>query len=313
MVSVVMSTYKEPISYVKQAIDSILNQTLKEIEFIIIIDEPSNKELIEYVRERQQRDNRIKLLINESNCGLVESLNRGIEKASGRFIARMDADDISEVDRLEVQLKYLIDNDLDLVGCNVINIDENGAVIDIRGTNYPTTDKVIKKYLKMNNAIPHSTWFAKTTVFGQNNRYHNFKACEDYEFLTRIALDGKRLGNVKVPKLKYRINSLGISNNNKVQQKIGLYYVKSEYTEGEKSSLENFHKFLESKKGKKKQEDLRNYYKSSEQVKKFYHDKEWVKFLISGISVFVNSETGRQNIFYMFREWMLRIQYGVYY
>ncbi len=313
MVSVIMSTYREPVYYVKQAVDSILNQTLKEIEFVIIIDEPSNKELIEYVREQQQKDNRIVLLINENNCGLVESLNRGIERASGKYIARMDADDISETDRLEVQLKYLIDNDLDLVGCNVININEEGIIIDEKGTNYPTTDKVIKKYLKMDNAIPHSTWFAKSAVFEQGNRYHNFEACEDYEFLTRIALDEKKLGNIKVPKLRYRINSLGISNNKKVQQKICLYYVRYKYTKGKKSSLDEFHEFLESKTGKKKQKDINSYYRYSKQIKKFYSDKKWIRFVLSGIFVFMKSEVGRQVVFNSFKEWILHVQYGTNY
>ena len=97
MISVVMSTYKEPIEYIEQSINSILNQTYRDIEFVIIVDNPDNAEHIEYIQNRMSGDSRIKLSINEKNCGLTESLNRAIALARGTFIARMDADDIAEI------------------------------------------------------------------------------------------------------------------------------------------------------------------------------------------------------------------------
>ena len=76
MISVVMSTYREPIKYIKESVNSILHQTYKDIEFIIIVDDPDNFELIQYLKNISHSDERIKLYINEKNIGLTASLNK---------------------------------------------------------------------------------------------------------------------------------------------------------------------------------------------------------------------------------------------
>ena len=95
-VSIIMSTYNTPEEFLKKSIDSILNQTYSNIEFIIVCD--GNRE--EYEKIKKINDNRIKVLLNDNNRGLPYSLNFAIENSTGDYIARMDSDDIAINDRI---------------------------------------------------------------------------------------------------------------------------------------------------------------------------------------------------------------------
>ena len=81
-VSVIMATYKEPENQLRRSIESILNQTYKAFEYIIILDNPDNSDHIRIIKEYQQKDNRIQFHINEKNQGLTYSLNRGMQTAN---------------------------------------------------------------------------------------------------------------------------------------------------------------------------------------------------------------------------------------
>lgn len=110
-----MSTYNEENMLIRQAVESILNQTYSEFEFIIVLDNPKNIEIANLIQEYASRDKRIVILKNEKNLGLVKSLNKALEISKGEYIMRMDADDISEKDRIEKEYKFLKENNLDLV------------------------------------------------------------------------------------------------------------------------------------------------------------------------------------------------------
>lgn len=259
LISVIMSTYHEPLAWVGNAMDSILNQTYKNIEFIIVVDAPDNAKLIDFITERRQQDSRIIIHINVENVGLPSSLNTAIGLAKGEYIARMDADDISEPDRLACQMEYLISHRLDLIGCNIRTIDESGIIIDSQGTHLPLADDAIKKYLKMFPAIMHPTWLVRKTVYTDMGMYRNFPAAQDYEFLTRIALAGYRLGNVREPKLRYRINTGSISSTKKILQKSIHFFVRENYNAGRQSSVEDFYAFMNSDFGRKNREILKSF------------------------------------------------------
>ncbi|WP_295764198.1 glycosyltransferase [uncultured Oscillibacter sp.] len=307
-----MSTYREPLRYVEEAVTSVLEQTYRDIELIVMIDDPANRELIEYVERRAQADPRMVVSINEKNLGLTESLNRAKRMARGGYIARMDADDICEPDRIECQLDCLVRGGLDLVGCNVIDIDEDGRPLRSAPSHYPTRDRPIKDHLRINSAVPHPTWLAKRSVYERYD-YVDFPACEDYEFLTRLALDGRRLGNVEAPKLRYRINRNGISSSRKVAQKTSFYYVRRNYRAGKESSLEAFEAFLRSREGQRKKEALERYYKRSERLKEYRKDGRRARALIGGMFVFAVDPEGRDVVMNMLREkalvWRYRDRY----
>ena len=124
-ISVIMSVYNEKERELKAAINSILGQTYQNLEFIIILDNPLNKELQIVIEDYAERDSRIRFFINTQNMGLVRSLNKALKYVTGSFIARMDADDISLKSRLEDQLNYLIKNNADFVFAGIEYIDED--------------------------------------------------------------------------------------------------------------------------------------------------------------------------------------------
>lgn len=136
--SIIMSVYSEPIEWMRLSVDSILNQSYKDFEFIIINDKPDRKENRELLDVYKHKDNRIVLINNKVNLGLTKSLNIGLLAAKGEYIARMDADDISLPDRLKQQVDFLDTHpEVSIVGCSAYKIDEEGNVIDklIKPTN----------------------------------------------------------------------------------------------------------------------------------------------------------------------------------
>lgn len=183
LVSIIMSTFNEPISYIEKSIDSILEQTYDKIQLILINDNPNRKDLSDFLYEKSIKHNEIKYLINKENVGLVKSLNKGIEEADGFYIARMDADDISKKERISFQVAYLENNNLDLVGSNVIKIDESENEIGF--INVPTENYEIIKLNKYGSCLLHPTWLGKKSVFKSLNGYRNIYSCEDYDFITR--------------------------------------------------------------------------------------------------------------------------------
>ena len=131
-ISVIMSVYNEKKEWLQMSINSILNQSFKNFEFIIVLDNPDNIELKAVLEQFAAKDSRIKLIYNKKNMGLVYSLNSALKVAKGEYIARMDADDISELDRLEVQYNYFEQNpDIDFVSGFIRIIDEFDNVIGI--------------------------------------------------------------------------------------------------------------------------------------------------------------------------------------
>lgn len=312
LISVIMSTYQEPLVWICQAVDSVLNQTYKNIEFIIVIDDPDNTQLIDYLTKRGRQDARITIRVNEKNIGLAASLNKAIELAKGEYIARMDADDISEQDRLACQMEYLILHHLDLIGCNIRTIDESGKIIHDGESRFPLSDEAIKKYLEIGNIIMHPTWLTKKTVFTNMGMYRNFPAAQDYEFLTRIALAGYRLGNVKEPKLRYRINTRSISSTKKMMQKSIHFFVRQNYNMGRQSNMEDFNTFMETDAGRKKQENLEKFYKDYEKRCKYCHNRKWRMYFIMGVNALL--KPGEDRIWFtdLVKGKLLRMRYNEY-
>src|SRR5690625_452840 len=97
-ITVLMSIYNEDMLWLRDSIESILNQTYQNFEFIIINDNPSNDINKVILKEYIKKDNRIKIIENDTNLGLTLSLNKGLRESTGLYIARMDADDIAHKD-----------------------------------------------------------------------------------------------------------------------------------------------------------------------------------------------------------------------
>ena len=130
LVSVIMSVYNGE-KYLVQAIDSILNQTYQNFEFIII-DDCSTDNSSHILQEYAQKDSRIKIIKKEKNIGIkgfIKNLNLGISIAKGKYIARMDADDISLPERFQKQVDFLENNpEITLVGAQLNLINEQNKI-----------------------------------------------------------------------------------------------------------------------------------------------------------------------------------------
>ncbi len=187
--------------YLKGAVESILNQTYKNIELIIINDGSVDK-TGKYLKGL--KDKRVKVIANEKNLGLAASLNLGLKNATGQFIARMDSDDISSRFRLEKQLAFLVKNPkIDLCGSWASIIDENGKRIGTKKT--PATHSQIIKSLDWCSPIIHPTFFAKREFYKKLGGYKEaFDFAEEYELLIR----GKKnsiYANIAQTLLSFRI------------------------------------------------------------------------------------------------------------
>lgn len=208
LISVIMSTYNETIEELRNSISSILNQTYKNLEFIIVNDNPQNSNILTCLDEFS--DKRIVVIRNEVNKGIVESLNKAIEISNGKYIARMDADDISSIERISKQYIYLKKNGLDIVGGNLELIDRNGK--NLYKQHFPEKQKRIEFFLRWGNCVPHPTWLLKKDVYLSLNGYRNIPSCEDYDFICRAIKQGFRIGNLDEYILQYRLRENSISN-----------------------------------------------------------------------------------------------------
>lgn len=246
MISVIMSTYKESELQLRQSIESILNQTYEDFEYIIILDCPDNQLHKTIIESYKEKDPRVRFYINEMNIGLANSLNKGIQLANGEFIARMDADDISLPDRFKNQLKYIQDKNYDLIGGITQMIDENGDLI-YSIQKVPTNYDKIKKILKYGQCIAHPTWFGKKVIFETLNGYREIPLCEDYDFTLRAVLSGYRISNLNKIVLQYRMTNHSISRQNLFEQYLYMTYITKQYKQGKISDIEKAKKYVEDK------------------------------------------------------------------
>lgn len=183
-ISVVMSVYNAPLQFLAESITSILTQTFKNFEFIII-DDGSNFEVKKVLNEFNSQDSRIRLLQNDQNIGLTKSLNKGIEVANGKWIARQDADDISLPLRFEKQINYLsLHPELGLLGTGY-GIMEHEQITPI--TNYqPVENLLLKWQLLFHNAFCHTSVCVRSDLLKQYSYDTAYLSCQDYDCWIRI-------------------------------------------------------------------------------------------------------------------------------
>lgn len=180
-ISIITPVYNSE-KYIEKMIDSIMNQTLEDFE-LILIDDCGNDDTIRIIKEKY-KDERIHLVHNDCNMGISYSRNRGIEMASGEYIALMDDDDIAPSDRLEKEYHYLLDHpDIDAVGGRYSVIDEDD---NITGWSEDTLQnpKYVRACLMFYDPLGNGTMlFKKNTVIKNGIRFKNH-CCgmEDYLF-----------------------------------------------------------------------------------------------------------------------------------
>lgn len=296
MISVIMSTYKEDERLLRESIESILNQTYRDFEYIIILDYPDNDVHKSVIEEYALKDDRIHFYINEKNMGLTDSLNRGLSLCHGEYIARMDADDISLPDRLERQMKYLEKNRYDLIGGITEMINENGSLLySIKSV--PTDPKKINKALRYSQCIAHPTWLGRKEVFEKNAGYRHMPLCEDYDFTLRAVLNGFVISNLNEAVLKYRMTSNSISRSNLFEQYLYMSYITNEYKNKGIASVDKAYAYVQQHLNEK---DSDKYLKANvifNRMLQEMSDKQLLPFIKDGFCLLFSSKYYLNKIF----------------
>jgi glycosyltransferase involved in cell wall biosynthesis len=210
LISVILAVYNCD-QYIVKTIDSILSQTLKQFEFIIINDGSTDNTLNLI---NQYADKRI-IVINNKNNGLPFSLNLGIAQAKSKYIARIDGDDIALPDRLEIQYKFMEQTpNIAVLGTAVNYIDHQGNYI---GRSFPLLKKsLINYYLKSTGSvISHPTVIMRSEALKSVGGYcPNLKTAEDYHLWCKFLRKGYEILNLPNALTNYRILSTSLSSNN---------------------------------------------------------------------------------------------------
>lgn len=213
-ISVIMSVYNDE-NNVTNAIQSILDQTFDDFEFLIIDDcstDNTYEEMTKFVK-----DSRVKLYVNEKNIGLTKSLNKLIEESNGKYIFRQDSDDISFKNRFDEQIKILETKDIKICTARAIDLNNNKI---IPGLSAWIPKKITMKF---KNPYIHGTLAIEKLLLNSMGNYsEDFYYSQDFRLYLDLAQKNEKIYEIKKP--LYKLNtSNNISTINKDEQK---YYFK---------------------------------------------------------------------------------------
>lgn len=250
LISVIMPVYNGE-QFIRETIDSVLNQTYQNFEFIIVNDGSvdSTQQIIS-----SYDDKRIVPLNLTRNQGVSNARNRGTDLSKGEFIAFCDADDLYDSGRLQTQLDFLTSNPTVDVCGSYFMVFENGQEKLIK---HPITDQEIKEHFFTGNCIGQPSVMGKSGVFREYKYNPELQASEDYDLWARMATGGVVFANLPYPLVKYRLHPAQASKTKgrllHVTSKIvctnyTLAYLNnniiSEYSKAQETSLAEFRKFI---------------------------------------------------------------------
>ncbi|MGR6087019.1 MAG: glycosyltransferase family 2 protein [Arcticibacter sp.] len=209
LVSVLMPCYNAE-AFLVEALDSILNQTYQNME-IVLLDDGSKDQTKQIILESAKRDSRIKPVFNESNMGLIRTLNKGLDFSSGEYVARMDADDVSMPNRIETLVSVLeADKSLDLASAGCYSLSESGHKMS---RVYPKacTPKGLKFVCFFSTPVLHPCVVFRKSLMADDRFDEEYLHSEDYEIFSRLLLKGKRFVNIDEPLYMLRKNFQSVS------------------------------------------------------------------------------------------------------
>lgn len=223
LVSVIMAVFNQE-NYVKHAIESILSQTYDNFEFLIV-DDGSTDGTTAICDKYAHKVSRIRIFHNKSNLGLTRSLNIGLRSARGKYIARMDADDVSLAERLETQVTYLESHpEIGLAGSYYSEIDSNGNIIK-ETVEFPVAPIIINWHLCFENPIPHPPIMVRKELLDKLGGYNeNYSFSQDYELFTRLSIHTK-MTNIPEVLFHWRVHENSVSRSKKNEQRETAYLI----------------------------------------------------------------------------------------
>jgi glycosyltransferase involved in cell wall biosynthesis len=226
--TVLMSVYyKDNPIYFRKSLESVMNQTVRPNEIVLIKDGPLTSELNYVINEFQNLYSSIFNIVTlDKNKGLGKALSIGILKCTNELIARMDSDDICLFNRFEIQLNFLNKNlNVDLVGSNVEEF--NNIPGDLKRFRImPEKGDKLKKYSKFRNPLNHpSVMFRKSKVIQAGNYDDDILYFEDYSLFIRMLKNGSKFYNIQSSLLNFRVGT-GIDT---IKRRSGLNYLNEEW------------------------------------------------------------------------------------
>ena len=216
LVSVVMATYNTEYYMLREAIESVINQTYTNWELILIDDCSTKYNDFSFIDE--YHDDRIHLYHNEENLGCTKCFNKGIRLSKGKYIARLDADDISLPKRLELQVKYMEKHkDIKVLSCRIALFGKShGAVVLM-----PNNTEYLRAIMLFYNCIHHSSVLLRRSLFDVDNMYYDesFKYAQDYDLWVQIFKDGDYIRHLPKCLVLIRVHDSQISSSErKIEQ-----------------------------------------------------------------------------------------------
>lgn len=210
VVSVVLSTHNDG-RFIKASVDSILDQTLKDME-LIIVDDASTDQTSQILESYVTRDSRVSVIHTSKNLGLTKSLNIGLSRARAPYIARQDGDDISVPDRLERQVAFLNAHpEIDLIGASRVVMDEHGTEVSRRKA---LSGRALIGTLPRANCFSHtSLMFRRGPIYREKFYY-----AQDYDFVLRLLSAKRGIENLEDFLVKWRRSTSAISYAKRFQQ-----------------------------------------------------------------------------------------------
>lgn len=237
LVSVVIPTYKRTWEYLGRAVDSVLSQTYKNIEIIVIDDSPSNYEKRNSVQNSMKSlckaNQNVRYLINEENIGGSLSRNRGIDAALGSYITFLDDDDEYLPSKVKHQVQFMQDNGCDLSFENMIMYNANGAVVDSREyiDLVDTDNEYLLSYHLMKHLTGTPTFMFKTEKLREIGGFENAKMGQEFYLMLKSIERNLKIRYYPVCDIKvYKHSDGGISQGkNKIVGEKALYSFKKQY------------------------------------------------------------------------------------
>ena len=225
-ISVIMSVYNGE-TYLAEAIESVINQTFKNWE-LIVINDCSTDSTSEILAGFASKDERIKVHTNEVNLKLPSSLNKAISLSIGKYIARMDADDICLPDRLEKQYKFMEENrEIDMSSCRFMTV-KNGVYMS-GGAGGRCDNQALRTMLLVANPILHPGVIAKAEVMKKLGYDTTLTCTEDLELWTRMAMENFKMRILPECLLIYRLHDKQITSTTLERQHTEVLKIQNKY------------------------------------------------------------------------------------
>jgi len=224
IISVILPVWKPKILELEKCIQSILNQTYKNLEILIIYtaSETNNDEFYSFIKKFE--DSRIRVINNEK-IGLANALNKGIEHAVGELIARIDQDDFCDVERFEKQLEFKNKTNANIVGSWAYHIDAQGNIL--HKTEKPVTHSEIRKKIMLHCPMTHPAILMDKKMIEDIGAYDpEFESAEDYELFFRAMSKGYKFANTPEYLVYTRENTESMTRG-KSWKKQRKYYIKA--------------------------------------------------------------------------------------